>query len=91
MCVCIVSGMRKLHSFEAVVDVLGGPTALAHMVGKKASSIWNWQHRLGRFPARYYKGMIDELAARGFTAPQHLWGQVELCTPTEPASLRRAA
>jgi hypothetical protein len=80
--------MKQLRTFEDVVDALGGSGDVGAMVDGWPSSVWNWQKKRGRFPAKFYKGMTEALAARGYSAPAELWGQVELI---EPPSLRRAA
>ena len=68
----------KLRSFDEVVAVFGGPSALARMVNQKPASIWNWEHKRGRFPSKLYKSMTETLAEHGYTAPPELWGQIDL-------------
>jgi len=48
------------------------------MTGNPPAAVCNWKARRLRFPSKYYVAMRDELAARGFSAPCALWGQVGL-------------
>jgi hypothetical protein len=70
--------LRPLWTFDEIVTVLGGPSAVGRMTGCTSSAVCNWRSKCGRFPARYYVAMRDELAARGYFGPPALWGQVGL-------------
>lgn len=70
--------LKPLWTFDEVVAALGGPASVGRMTGNPASAVCNWRSKRQRFPSKYYVAMRDELAARGFSAPCALWGQVGL-------------
>jgi hypothetical protein len=63
----------RREQVASLIQVLGGTSALARLVDVVPSAVSNWR-RLGRFPARLYLQMRDELADRGVFAERHLWG-----------------
>jgi hypothetical protein len=63
----------RREQVASLIQVLGGTSALARLVDVVPSAVSNWR-RLGRFPARLYLQMRDELADRGVLAERHLWG-----------------
>lgn len=66
--------MREtLTTAGAVIDALGGTTALARLTGNKAQVVSNWRS-FGRFPPRTYLFLTGALAEIGKSAPDHLWG-----------------
>ena len=69
--------IRKLETFDDVVDVLGGIGAVGRMLDQDSAAVCNWKRRRSRFPTKYYKIMMRELDARGASAPDRLWGLVE--------------
>ena len=74
----IFAGMTVLTTFDEVLRVLGGPARVGRMTGTNASCVCNWRSKRRRFPAKFYRGMQDALAERGFHAPKELWGQETL-------------
>lgn len=81
--------MKKLETYDDVVNAFGGSTELAKLLGRGAPSIWNWQHKRGRFPAQFYRAMTEALAENKMTAAPELWGQVKLARRSP--SMQRAA
>jgi hypothetical protein len=79
--------MTPLFDFDSVVDVLGGPTAVARLTYHRASqSVCNWRNKRGRlFPAKHYFVIKCALAEKGFLVP------ISLFDFTEPAKLRKSA
>lgn len=70
--------MKQLLTFNEVVAALGGPATVAKMTRQMTSAVSNWRSKRGKFPSKYYVGMRDELARRGYYASPELWGQVAL-------------
>jgi hypothetical protein len=70
--------LQPLWTFDEVVAALGGTASVGRMTGNPPAAVCNWKARRLRFPSKYYVAMRDELAARGFSAPCALWGQVGL-------------
>jgi len=62
----------ELDTARKVVAALGGLKATAQLVGVDIRSASRWQVA-GKFPARTYKRLANELAARGLEAPDALW------------------
>lgn len=67
-------GSRNLKTFDEVVEELGGPSKCGELVEQDSAAVCNWRRRRERFPTKYYPVMIEELNARGATAPDDLWG-----------------
>ena len=63
--------LRNLSTTSAVIDELGGNTAVARLLNIKAKRVSNW--RGAQFPTHTYRGLLDALAKRGCTAPDRLW------------------
>jgi hypothetical protein len=63
----------ELTTFDAVVDVLGGMSALATLTGRSRTAVSNWRCQQGCFPARTYFVITSELQRRGFSAHRSLW------------------
>jgi hypothetical protein len=68
---------QELTSVEEVFEALGGTTAMARLTGTRVTTASNWKRLYGRFPARTYTQITNELAKQGKTAPASLWGMVE--------------
>jgi hypothetical protein len=75
--------LRELKTFDSVVKALGGKREVARICGivtgdavnrQDTTAVCNWKRRRGKFPTKYYPVMIEELEARGATAPHTLWG-----------------
>ena len=64
--------MQPVWTFEDVIDVLGGPSAVARLTYQHSQSIPIWRKQ-GSFPTRYYFVMKCALADRGYYAPLSLW------------------
>lgn len=64
--------IKFLHTFDDVVNALGGTTLVGQLTGRSVQSVCNWRRR-GVFPARLYVLMKRRLDARGVYAPEHLW------------------
>lgn len=72
------SGHRQLKTFDDVVTVLGGKRAVARLTEQDTAAVCNWRRRRSRFPTKYYKVMIRALRKQRATAPDELWGFVEI-------------
>lgn len=68
--------MAQYTSAGAVIDALGGTTAVAELTGSKLNTVSNWR-AFGVFPPKTYLVLINELAAKGHEAPASLWGMKE--------------
>lgn len=62
-----------LTSIDAVVEKLGGPSAVASMAGVRVSAVSNWKAR-GRIPADKFLIVDRELASRNTSADPALFG-----------------
>lgn len=69
---------RQLQTVSEVIEILGGLAATARLVDRtyQAQHANNWQEA-GRFPAKTYVVISNELKSRGYDAPLRLWGMVE--------------
>ena len=65
--------MHDLKTTSAVMDALGGNSAVAKLTGSKPTAVWNWR-TFDKFPSNTYAVMIEALQERGKTAPASLWG-----------------
>lgn len=75
--------MSNLDSTDAVIDALGGTTAVQALLGySNHSPISNWRSR-GRFPPETFLVFQTELERRGLAASPALWSMRE---PAEGAS-----
>jgi hypothetical protein len=64
----------ELHSASEVIEKLGGAGAVREMTERGTdSAVYNWK-RFQRFPPDTYKIMTAALLARGYSAPDSLWG-----------------
>ena len=43
-----------MSAIEKSINIIGSQTKVAHMLGVKQSSVWNWIHR-GRLPAKHIR------------------------------------
>jgi hypothetical protein len=68
------NGHRILNTFDEVVEELGGSREVGQLCEQNTAAVCNWKRRRKKFPTKYYRVMIDELAARGAVAPDDLWG-----------------
>lgn len=59
---------RVLTTFEAVCEALGGVTAAAGLIGRRASNLCQWRAKYGAFPASLYFVVNSELAPHGCEA-----------------------
>jgi hypothetical protein len=66
----------RITSVREAIEILGGPTATARMVGRSPQSAVNWR-AANRFPANTILILKDELAKRKAEAPSSLWGVKE--------------
>jgi hypothetical protein len=64
--------MRTVHTFDGILDALGGLKAVAKLQGVEQSTVREWR-RAGRFPARTMERIAAELARKGATAPRDLF------------------
>jgi hypothetical protein len=69
----MTTGSDELTTFDAVVDALGGMTALARLTGRSRTAVSNWRCQRHCFPARTYFVITTELERRGFSADRSLW------------------
>lgn len=66
--------MAELHTFEEVVEELGGVSAVLRLTGRRwPSHVSNWK-KAGRFPSDTYLILQEALVKTGATAPPELWG-----------------
>ena len=61
-----------MWTIDDVIDVLGGPSAVARLTNQYSQSIAIWRNRAA-FPPRYYFLMKCKLEDRGYYAPLSLW------------------
>jgi DNA-binding transcriptional regulator YdaS (Cro superfamily) len=65
--------MDTLLTHAEVIAALGGPTAMARLLGKhKAQVVDNWRRR-ERFPPETFLAIQQALLIRGKSAPPDLW------------------
>lgn len=64
---------RKLHTTPQVIDALGGKHAVSELTGRSWSAVWNWEDRKA-FPPNTYAVLKAALEAKGYAAPDSLWG-----------------
>ena len=74
--------LPNLTTAQEVIERLGGIKGVAEMTNSKYQRVWNWKS-FGRFPARTYILMTNELRRRGYTAPTELWSMSEAEQPAE--------
>lgn len=77
--------MDQIGSASAVLDELGGTTAVARLLGRKVTAVSNWR-RFDAFPANTYLALNAALRTKGKTAPASLWGMTE---PSDPRPSER--
>jgi hypothetical protein len=65
--------LTPLTSTNAVIAELGGTQAVADLTKRAYNAAFNW-HAQHAFPSNTYVVMTAALAARGFCAPDSLWG-----------------
>jgi hypothetical protein len=66
--------MKTLSNAAEIIEVLGGPHAVAALTRvKNVKVVWNWHGYFRAFPSNTYKVMIDELERLGYTASPALW------------------
>jgi hypothetical protein len=66
--------LKPLWTFNAVLDVLGGPGEVGKLTDQTSAAVCNWRRLRGLFPSKYYFTMKAALADRGFYAPISLFG-----------------
>lgn len=66
-----------LDTVEAVIDELGGNSAVAKLTGFGPSAVSNWRAR-GRIPAKLHLTFSGALARNGKTADPQLFGMTRL-------------
>lgn len=64
---------EELTTTAAVMEALGGTTAVAELTNRKVSAASNWQS-FPTFPSNTYVVMKAALEAKGKRAPDSLWG-----------------
>ena len=69
---------KRLRTFDAVIDALGGPSAVARMCRRTPAAVTAWRTGGERFPPKFYFLMAHALEARGLEAPRALWGFEEI-------------
>ncbi len=69
-------GMEHLETARAVIDWLGGTTAVSRLTARKPQHVTNWKAS-GRLPSDTFLIMRLALKNAGATAPTALWGIVE--------------
>jgi molybdenum-dependent DNA-binding transcriptional regulator ModE len=65
-----------LNSTQAVIEELGGISAVARAMGRKYDAVWVWR-KTNRFPAHTFLAIRALLAERGKSAPPELWGMAD--------------
>jgi len=65
--------METLLSTSAVLDELGGNSAVAELTGSTPKAVWNWRVA-ETFPSNTYVALTTALQAKGKNAPPSLWG-----------------
>lgn len=75
---------RVIQTADAVIDLLGGTSATARLVGRSNQAVSNWRGT-GRLPPETFLVISAALSERGASAPASLWGIAE------PAPVRGAA
>ncbi|MEK1928517.1 MAG: hypothetical protein AAAC47_01795 [Pararhizobium sp.] len=72
-----MSTQLVLETVDAVLDALGGNTAVQKFTGVPTpQAVYQWRSR-GVIASKMYYLMTKKLKARNFSAPPALWGQVE--------------
>lgn len=66
----------ELHSVSDVIQVLGGPSAVARLTGRSNSAPTNWKAD-GKFPPATFIRLSAELERLGCHASPSLWGMDE--------------
>jgi hypothetical protein len=69
--------VKVLKTMAAVISALGGPGKVAKLTGRKSTHLHNWQNDTGRFPAKTHPVMQAALTAKGYSAPDELWGVIK--------------
>ena len=69
------SDMKRLKSFDKVVEALGGPAAVRELTHANPKQAWNWNNKTCKFPARLHACMTDKLRELGYEADPRLWNQ----------------
>jgi hypothetical protein len=69
--------LKRLTTFEQVIDELGGVTAVARLTRRTAPAVCNWRKTRRRFPTTLYFVMQGALKVKGAQAERRLWGFVE--------------
>jgi hypothetical protein len=73
--------MKKISNIADAIDELGGPTAVARLLGIKRPAVSMWKVG-GRFPSSSYVAMTGLLRERGIECPPELWGMLPAKEPT---------
>lgn len=69
---------RLLETSTAVIDELGGPTAIARQLNVAPNVVGNWHAR--GFPPETFVALTTLLTARNCYAPPALWKQHQLAS-----------
>lgn len=64
--------LRKVETFDGVIDALGGTKAVAALTEVWPATVYGWR-AAGRFPARWMDRIEAELALQNATAPRALF------------------
>jgi hypothetical protein len=65
--------LKHLRTAREVVKALGGNIAVQAMTERCQSAVPNWKKK-NRFPSNTYTTLMPELEARGYSAPNALFG-----------------
>jgi hypothetical protein len=66
--------MDQLSTTIAVIEALGGTSAVAALTGRTYPAAFNWRSA-ETFPSNTYVKMTNALEDKGMSAPPSLWGQ----------------
>lgn len=68
--------IRRLHTVDDILDVLGGNEKVAKLTGHKAKAVSAWRHVLEGLPSKTYVVLKHALREKGCEAPDELWGML---------------
>jgi hypothetical protein len=65
--------MQFISNFDKAMKVLGGPSAVARLLGINAPAVCAWRKRDRKFPPQWYAAIADALAAEGYDPADELF------------------
>ena len=68
--------LKRLDSVEAVFNALGDTHKVSEIAEVPYRVALNWKNLYDRLPARTYRRIQDELAAKGYVGDDSLWGMI---------------